>query len=582
MQDLFVQLMILMASATVTVTACYFLKIPSIVSFILTGVLIGPHGLALIYSVPGAELITNIGIILLMFSVGLEFSRDKIAHLKESLFKLGISQTLLTILVFTLLYHFIMGFSWPKAYFVACLIAVSCTAMVIQALEQRRELETPQGNAVFGILLAQDLLVIPMMLSIPIITGHTDGTLTYTQMLYWLGMIVGVFVVIFVLNRFVIDNVFKLIAATKSREIFFFAVVLLCFGTASLMNQMGLSLSFGAFVAGLLIAESAYAKQATADVLPMRNNFLGLFFASVGMLIDVRFFLHKAHWIILTLIVIFIVKLIITYSISRYLRYTKKTALTAAIMLFQLGEFSFVLASLGLKNALLSPEEFQFFMAVCVGSLILTPFVIDTIPFFTRHTDRLLPDDERVFKVIRSLSKGSFKHTATIFQPIRQGIDAVKPNVLVIGYGVVGRSVAKTMAAQGIPYSVVDQNFGVISSLKREGVLAVFGDATKLGILEAAGLEWVELVVISISDKTQTPQVIEQIKNAHPKVHIIVRYQYERELKEMKAYSGVDVVVAEHETALALIYKSLKCFGIEEQELDDIKIRTRQDFLGIG
>lgn len=588
--EILYQFLILIGVATAVATLFFYLRVPTIIGFILAGTLVGPYGLKIVASVPGAKQLSEIGIIFLMFSIGLEFSLRRLKNLKRAFLGLGAGQFILTSLFVAVSGYLLFSLPTSRSLFIGFLVSMSSTAIVMKLMQDARDIETPYGNASVGILIFQDLAFIPVVLLLPLLShsdvsfvaGGTIGDHFFSgglgTVLKFLGLVGG----LIILAKFVFPFIFEKIVNTRSKELFFFAVILLCFGIAFLMGKVGGSYSLGAFAAGVLIAESDYAKQAISDVLPLRDNFLGLFFTSIGMLIDLNFFITHIHWILILSIIVFFVKSGVIYGIARVFKYPITMAAVIALILSQVGEFSFVLAEVGRSFKLIEETELQYFFAVSVLSMMATPFLYKFAPkfafdVFMKTVDRL-PFRDHIKDHLRIPSEPPPL-------PAECHVDSehIKKicHTIIIGFGVAGHKLAKALRNLGIPYAIIEMNYETVSSAKKFGEPIFFGDASKEEILLTAGILTARLVVIATSGSKITPQVLKAVRELRPDVDVIVRAQYLREFETLKADERADIVVAEFETTLEILARSLSIYGASSQKIQEFLSSARKN-LGRG
>ncbi len=575
---IFLELLILFGAATLVATVCFWLKLPTIVGFIVAGMLVGPSGIGLVSSLPAADSLAEIAGVFLMFTIGLEFSFRKLIELRREFLKLGLLQVLLTVMLTAIVAHGVLGVSMPKGVFFGCLIALSSTALVMKLLQDARDVETPYGKSAVSILLFQDLAVIPMMLALPFlaagggVVSAVGASLGDSLAEFWsvrgalltVGKVVGSLALLYTLSRYVIPLFFEKVVSTRSREVFFFCVLFLLLGVAYLFHLGGLSLGLGAFAAGMMVSESPYGRQVTADVVPMRDNFLGLFFASIGMLLDLNFvFTHLAMVLGLGLAGLAI-KAFIGVIVCLFNRSPLSIAAIVALMIAQVGEFSFILASRGLDLGLFTKDEHQYFLSVSVLSMVFTPFLF-----------RLAP------KLALNARFGGSAWRAAGASPEGRGLRSTLKkggvgHAIIIGFGIAGKNMAAAMDALGIHFQAIELNYDMVKKLKAEGVPVHFGDATRGDVLEHAGLGEAKLVVISVSGSKIVPHIIAEVRALRPDVQIIVRAQYLRELESIKRDPALDIVVAEVETSVELLARALKVYGVESDEIRSYMQQARQ------
>ena len=364
---------ILFAVAVVVVMLCNLLKIPYIIGYLLTGILVGPSTFDLLSNTHDVEVFAEIGVILLLFTVGLEFSFSNLMKIKRYVLLGGLLQVLLTIGITALLIMG-MGRSAPEAAFWGFVTALSSTAIVIKLLQDRMEINTPQGKAVLAMLLFQDIAVVPLILFTPIIAGKSEGG--FLEVLLLIGKLVAIALVAVVLAKYIIPRFFKEVMRARNQEVFLIATILVVLCVTLLTQQMGLSLALGAFIAGIIIAETDYNHLAISCILPFRYVFISFFFISMGMLIDFRIFLSEPGAIAFWFAFIVLVKIAGGFLAARVLPLPPRTALMVGLSLAQIGEFSFILAQSGMEYELIDQNSYQVFLAVSILTMAVAPFLI--------------------------------------------------------------------------------------------------------------------------------------------------------------------------------------------------------------
>ncbi len=515
----------------------HYLKQPTIVGFILGGLIAGPYGLKLIGSLPGARIITDIGIILLLFTIGLEFSFKRLKYLWRLFLKLGVSQVIFTTLILGVLEALIFKINFIKSFFIGGILSLSSTAVVLKLLLEKRQAATPHGSATLAIQICQDLASIPLILAIPLMSSSNINFNIYILAIWFIKFTCALFL-LWTFSKWVIPFILEKVVKTHSRELFFFSIILLCFGIALITHKLGLSLALGAFFAGVMISESVYAKQITLDILPLKDNFLGLFFASIGMLIDLKFFYEHFFYILALSLLIIILKGVIVLIISLVMKQSLTTAIITAIWVFQIGEFSLVILNLGYAKGIVELNELQYLMSISIITMILTPLLFDAAPkiarFFTKDTEEnSIPDFSDIH---------SYKLNLSYFR-----------DNLIIGYGVVGKEVATILKHLKIPYRIIEQNYDAVISLKKSGEKIYYGDATRREILEMAGINNVKLCIICVSHGHAAIDIARVIRNIRPDLKLIIRLQFARDAEELKNFPNADIVVAEYESALEIL-----------------------------
>lgn len=557
-------IVILLGISVVVVFALQRLKIPSILGLLLTGVLIGPYALSLISAVHEVELIAEIGVILLLFVIGMELSIKQLIAIKRTVFIGGSLQVGLTVSIAGASYY-LMGNAWNEALFVGFLFSLSSTAIVLGLLQSRNEIATPQGKNALGILIFQDIIVVPMMLITPIIAGQTDDALTEViSLLLKTALVVGVTILS---ARYIVPKFMHEVAKTNSKELFLLTTISICFAVAYLTSEAGLSLALGAFLAGLVISESDYSHQATSIILPFKELFTSIFFISVGMLLNLYFFIEHIGIILLLLVIVFIVKAIIACLAVAALKYPPRTVLLTGLSLFQVGEFAFILSKVGIEYGLLTPETNQYFLSVSIISMLLTPFVIQYAePVVSKFLTRIKDKKKSTIEVIQSEVK--------VESPL-------KNHLVIIGYGVNGSNLAKAAQFSNIPYVVVEMNAETVAREKKKGVPIHYGDATQFHILESLYLFEAKAVVIAISDSQATKRMIANIRDICKSVYLLVRTRFVSDINELLALGANDVIPEEFETSIQLFTRVLQNFFVPLNDIDSFVDTVRADNYGL-
>ncbi|RPD91790.1 potassium transporter KefB [Aureibaculum marinum] len=531
------------------------LKLPSILGFLVTGIIIGPHGLSLIKASDQIEVISEIGVILLLFVIGMELSIKQLASIKNTVFIGGSLQVGLSILFSGVTYYF-LGKTMEEAVFVGFLFSLSSTAIVLKILQDRNEMKTAHGRNALAILIFQDIVVVPMMLITPILSGASENVTMSIIMLVVKSIIVVIITI--VSARYIVPKLMYAVAKTNSKELFLLTTIAICFAVAFLTSEAGLSLALGAFLAGLIISESEYSHQATSIILPFRELFTSIFFISIGMLLDLAFFFEHIGIILLLVMAVFLVKTLATSIAVAVLRYPPKTVLLTGLSLFQIGEFAFILSTIGMEYGLLSHEVNQYFLSVSIVSMIFTPFVI---MFSHTISDKFLST-----KLGRRIDNNVFSDTEN-----EDVLDHELSNhLIIIGFGINGSNLAKAAQYADIPYVVIEMNASIVKKSKQEGIPILFGDASEPHILDTANLTKARSVVIAISNKEVTKTVIRNIRETSRSVHILVRTKYVREIRGLIALGADDVIPEEFETSIEIFSRVMHNFLVPESQIDQL------------
>lgn len=553
LQDIFVILTLAIAILFV----CHRLHIPTVVGFLLTGMLAGPHGFGLIRAVEQVEHLAEIGVVLLLFTIGMEFSLKHLVQIKKSVLLGGSLQVALTFLTGFLI-ALELGMPSGQSVFIGFLLSLSSTAIVMKIIQERAEIDSPHGRTSLGILIFQDIIIVPMILFTPMLAG-TEGDVTGSLLLLF-AKGVAVIAVVLVSARWVVPYLLYQIARTRDRELFLFSIIALGLAVAWLTSSIGLSLALGAFLAGLIISESEYSHQAIGNILPFKDIFTSFFFISIGMLLDTSILVAKP-WLVAALIfsVILLKFIVAAFSIT-LLGLPIRTVVLAGLALSQVGEFSFVLSGTGIKYGLLTGDTYQLFLAVAILTMAATPLIIGASPRIADFAS-VLPMPKR------------FKYG---FSPIfHSHREMKKDHLVIIGFGFNGQNVARAAAASDIPYAIIEMNADAVRSEQAKGEPIVFGDATHEAVLEQVDIEDARVVVVAISDPAATRRITEIVRRLNPKAYVIVRTRYILELEPLHALGADDVIPEEFETSVEIFARVLKKYLVPEDEIEQFVDEVR-------
>jgi len=520
------------------------LRLPTIVGFMITGVLIGPYGLGLINDVHVIDILAEIGVVLLLFTIGLEFSLRRILEMRRLVFLGGGLQVSLTAVLVAGIAH-LLDRPINQAIFFGFLFALSSTAIVLKSYIDRAEIDAPHGRAGVGILLFQDLSIVPMMLMVPILGGQ-QGSST-ARIALTLGAAVAAIAVIIFVARTAVPYLLYHIVRLRSPEVFIISVVLLSLGTSWLTSQFGLSLALGAFIAGMVLSESEYSHQIVADILPFRDVFNSIFFISIGMLLSLSALAADLLTVLAWVCALTVGKALLVFAVVRLLGYSLRVSAMTAIGLAQIGEFSFILAKAGVPEGLLSDVDYQRFLAASILSMIATPFLIKAAPSIG-------------YKMQSLLAPGSLLEPTVIgFNPEDPDL---RGHVVIIGYGLNGRNLAKVLRRVNVPYLVLELNAEAVREASAQGERILYGDATRKEVLHRAGLEHARILVLAISDPTATRHTVWLARQMNPDIHIIVRTRYMSELSDLRELGADETIPEEFETSIEIFSRVMREYGI--------------------
>lgn len=555
-------LVVIFGVSVLVVFFLYRLKIPSLVGFLVAGIIIGPHAIGLIENITEIETFAEIGVILLLFALGMEFSLAKLLRMKRIVFGAGSFQVGITILVTFIIAYLFLKFPFPQAIFWGFIITLSSTAIVIKYLNDNNEIRTPHGRTLIGIVLFQDLCVVFFSIMIPLMGGKTELNFTEIFLLFFRSVIIILFV--FIGSNWLVPMIFDAIVKTQSRELFIISIMLFCVGTAVLTHKLGLSLSLGAFIAGMMLSESEYAHQATADIVPFKESFMGLFFVSVGMLLNLNFAYHNIFAVIGLVLGLFIIKAIVGYFAAYIVGFTSKTSIITGLGLAQIGEFSFVLAMQGRVNHLIDEKYYQLFIAASILSMIGAPFVM-------RYAPKISVEILKFLNV-----KHKYKRENIINNQYQK--KGIKENhVIIIGFGFNGKNLAKILKEAFIPYVIIDSDMSVVKKHKQKGEPIFYGDGTSTEVIEKLGLKKAKMVVCTISNAITQRIIISYCRKSNPNVHIVVRTRYLKAVDELLKLGANEVIPEEYETSIEIFHRVLRYYKISESDINNIILHIRDN-----
>jgi CPA2 family monovalent cation:H+ antiporter-2 len=537
-------LVIIFGASAFVVFLLQKLKVPSIVGFLIAGAALGPHGFGFVQEVREVELLAEVGVILLLFTIGLEISLKNLKRIRSAVLGGGFSQVLLTLLATAAIAYPFLG-KLNESLFTGFLVALSSTAIIMKLLLDRAEMDSPHGRLSMGILIFQDLCVVPLMLLIPILAG-SQGSF---PVLLWtvIKSATILFLVIFG-ARWLVPNILHQIVHTRSRELFVITIILLCLGTALLTSRLGLSLALGAFLAGLVISESEYAYQAISDILPFKESFNGLFFISVGMLMDLRFLSQNPLLTLFAVIFILLLKTSTGFFSVHLLGHPVRVSLQTGLHLAQIGEFSFVLAMAGKSAGLITESLYQLFLSSSVLTMLLTPLIVQLSPNISNwiSSKKLLERLDRMQK-----------------RAEREGLPSKREgHVIIVGFGLNGRNLAEVLKEASVPYVVLEINNDTVIQMKKRGEPMFYGDGTSPEILHKLGITTARMLVVAISDPASTRRIVQVARKENPKLYILVRTRYAAEVEDLLKLGANEVIPEEFETSIEIFAKVLHHYQV--------------------
>ena len=537
------------------------LKLSVILGYLLVGAVLGPHGMHIVPESPRIKELAEFGIVFLMFTVGLEFSLPKLYTLKFPVFVIGGSQVLISIIATTLIGR-LFGMNILSALVVGSIVAMSSTAIVIKQLNDQLELHSPHGLNAVGILLFQDLAVVPLIILIANLSKVAGDGHPLVSILLW-ALIKGTFAIllIFILGKQLLRPLFRIISSTHAIELFTLTVLLVTLSAAWLTHALGLSFALGAFLAGIMLGETEFRHQIEVEIRPFRDILLGLFFISIGMLTDVSYWHYTWPWILLLVSALMFGKMILISAITYFSRNTASTAVRTGLILAQGSEFGFALLTLALTENILPADYGQVILASLLISLIFAPMLIR---FNKQIASFLLPTIGKL-------------DDAAVTNKIIQATIKLKHHIIICGYGRVGQHIARLLDKVNIPYIGLDLDAELVQQASLAGEHVIYGDPAHPGILKAAGLDHARVIVISFNDLRSTLKILGMVKHSYPHLPILVRCRDETELKLLKKYGATRVIAELFEESLTLSQHLLNLLNISMHKISELLQEMRSE-----
>jgi CPA2 family monovalent cation:H+ antiporter-2 len=535
--------LLLLTAAVAAVSLARYLKLPSILAYLAIGIALGPHGFALLQENQAVDEIAEFGVVFLMFSIGLEFSFKRLLAMRKLVLGFGLGQMALTTLATGLLTWFGYGQGWKAGVVVGLAVAMSSTAIVARMLSDSFELHSRSGRQTMGVLLFQDLAVVPCLILLPALAAPGDALLKSLGLALFQAALV-LTVLIWFGQRY-LGRVFASVARHRSDELLLLSAIWIVLGLSYLTALSGLSMALGAFVGGMLIAETMYRHQVEADVRPFRDMLLGLFFVTVGMMLDLRYVLSHLHLLLLAVALLIVGKASIMLIIARVAKTPWVISIRTAAQLAQAGEFGLVLIELGYQLRLISLDVFQITLSAMLVSMFIAPFLIS-----------------RAARLSVDLGRGDWAHSVTIIQDVAVHSIDLKNHVVICGFGRTGQRIAEFLEMEKIPFLALDADPQRIAQAKSLGLNVVFGNAARSEVLQAAGVARARAVVVSYPDAHSAERVIQLVRASRPDMPIVVRTSDDKDVARLKAAGATEVIPEIHEAGLLIAAETLVQAGV--------------------
>jgi monovalent cation:H+ antiporter-2, CPA2 family len=534
--------LLLLTSSVLAVALFRALRLPAMLAYFMVGILFGPFAFDLLPSTESGRHVAEFGIVFLMFSIGLEFSLPKLYAMRKTLFGLGGAQVIIT-LVTTILVGKMLGLSLTTAFLIGAALTMSSTAIVSKILMERIDLNSRHGRLSIGILLFQDLAVIPILVLIPTLGAHSEN-LVHTLSLSLVKSAVLLFL-LFKFGKTIVSFWFGLVARQRSRELFVLNVLMVTLLLSAATKIAGLSYALGAFIAGMLISETRYRYQVESDIAPFRDILLGLFFISVGMLLDFHYMIDHFDLVMMLLVGFVLFKALVVALLTKYFGFELGVGIRTGIILAQAGEFSFVILALGLEQNLIGGNNLQLVLSASLLSMVIAPFVI-------QYNGR----------IARKLVKSYTRNSSYVVEDISNIGKDLKDHVIICGYGRSGQYLGRFLKEENIPFIALDIDPERVKEAAAAGEHVVYGDAGRRIVLEAAGASRAKAMIVSYADNRASMKVLHVVQEAHPNLPVIVRTFDDTHMDELRGAGATEVVPEVLEGSLMLASHALVLLGV--------------------
>ena len=538
------EIVILLLISVVTVSLFRRFHLPPVLAYLFVGILVGPHNWGWVADTDNTRFLAEFGVVFLMFTVGLEFSFPQLLAMRKEVFGIGAAQVGIT--TFAVLVIFVaLGESLAAAFIIGGVIALSSTAIVIKQLNEQLEINSRHGRLSVAILIFQDLAVIPFLIIIPALSMEANGSVA-VELAF--AVLKGVFVigVMLALGHWLLRPLFYQVAKLHSSELFTLTILLFSVAAAWVTDFAGLSLALGAFIAGMMMAETEFKHQVEVDIRPFRDVLLGLFFVTIGMLLNLHSLLDLLPWVLATVTGIIVLKVLIIMVIGHYAGIEKGVTLRTALSLAQGGEFGFALLAMALNNGILSDAVSQIILASVILSMVVSPFIIKNNGYLAK----------------RLFANSYVKSRKQNIQSINEETHDIKDHVIICGYGRIGQNIAQFLKQENIEYAALDLDPVIVKEAHDAGEHVFYGDSTHKEILEAVNISSARVLLISYDDHHAATAIIQQTKRLRPDIPVLVRTRDDTHLAELQSLGATEVVPETLEASLTLSSHLLLLLGV--------------------
>ncbi|GAC29670.1 cation:proton antiporter [Brumicola pallidula] len=542
MDQVFINIIALMALSVFLVWCFKRVGLPAILAYLLVGVMAGPEVLSLYSDPDQMHFLAEVGIVFLLFSLGLEFSLPKLIAMRNLVFGVGAGQMLLTTALFAGI-ALLLDQSISTSIIIGGMVALSSTAIVIKQIDDAGRLNTPRSQMAVSILLFQDLAVVPFLIAIPLLAPGSEQSVGFALLM---ALLKGVVVVVLLLSvgRWLLPRIFNEVARTRTDELFVLTTILVALLAAWITYAFGLSMALGAFLAGMMLSESQYRHQLEADIRPFRDILMGLFFITVGMKLELNVLFFEFHWVMLGLIVMVVLKTLVVGISAIIFKQNRQDAWAAGMKLAQLGEFSFVIAALAVQNQVISSQQSSMIISIGLLSMVITPWLINVSGKFAQW---IAPNK---------------KIEAIITQPNQSEAKDLRNHVLILGFGRVGQSVARMLKLEGIKYVAIDYDPIRVYESRSAGQNVMFGDVSQRDLLKSAGIENAQLALITFDQHDRALKVVNVITALKPGMTVVVRTRKDFQPDDFYSAGASQVVPEIQEGSLMLVSQVLHYAGV--------------------
>lgn len=547
--------LVLLSASIFIIVLLKRLRLSSVLGYLIVGAIIGEHGFNLIQEPKYSQNFAEFGVVFLLFVIGLEITFERITRMRLHVFGFGTLQLVITSLLLFIIFYYIMKMKAPISIVIAAAMSLSSTAIVLQVLQERQRQSTQVGRLSLAVLLMQDFAVVPLLAILPLLVGKTDYIISSIAMSTLKAL--GAIVAFTIIGRVVIRPLFSIIGSAKSDEVYVPTTLVIVLGAAMITNSLGLSTAMGAFLAGLVIAETEYRTRVEHSIMPFKSLFLGLFFMTVGMSINIEFIIDNLKSVALAAAALILIKTFIIFCLCKLFRFPTGAALHSGLLLSQGSEFAFILFDLSYQQRFMTADLSQFLLMTVALSMAVTPLISIIGEWLESKLDNVNPLDYYSLEY--------------------KGIGGLDSHVIIAGFGRAGRMVAYMLSQEQIPYVAIDGNAQLVKAARKQGFNIYHGNSIDMDTFKAVGASRAKCVILTMSEKAALRKTVKNLKAAFDKLQIITRvedFKHAAGLRKLGSFINVPSTI---ETGLQLGGALLKTLGIPEKEIVRMKETVRKD-----